>query len=449
MASSRLLIISAAALLSVSACSTGHYTNKIPGSYGSYYKYGGAALKEGNYEEAAENYAFAAKSGHPRALIAYADVIAKGQGVERDPVVALTILQEAYDKSSGFRSKAALSLGRLLLTGGEGPSGTVNADPERARSLLVEALNGGETKAASNLGKIYEDGIGVRENVDKAIGYYEAIAANDATAARRLTHLLVETDAPERKIAAALDNAITQLERQAENGKSRAWVQLSDLYMRGKVTEPDPEKALDYLQNVADDNDPKVLVRLARIHSELGNFDQEEEVLRKAADLGDVKAQTKLAQLFLKNGTGRTNGTVGRYYAERAIAQGSEAAMVFLGLALLKGDVLEADFEIGETLLRRASEAEYPSGMMALGVSLLRSQILERYPGEGESLLEAAAEKGSASAMSALGFAYHTGKGLPQDEAAARLWLQRAADAGHKKAKKFLEEQQSGASAGA
>lgn len=429
-------------LLSVSACSTGHYSNKIPGSYGSYYKYGGASLKEGNYEEAAEHYAFAAKSGHPRAIVSYADLIASGRGVEQDPVLAKNLLEEAYSKSSSSRGKAAVSLGRLLLKGGEGPSGKVDADPERARNLLVEGLNGGDLRAASTLGQIYEDGLGVRENADKAISYYEEVASSDATAARRLAYLLVETGAPERKISAATDNAITLLERQASGGKSKAWVQLSDIYMRGKVIEPDPETALGYLQNVAGEDDPAVLVRLAKIYKELDDPDQELEALRKAADLGDVKAQTKLAQLFLKSGTENTNGPVGRYYAERAITQGSEAAMVYLGLALLKGEVVEPDQGVGETLLRRASDAEYPSGMMALGVSLLRNQVLEDYPGEGENLLEAAADKGSSAAMGALGFAYQTGKGLPQDDASALLWLQRAADAGHKKAQKFLSEQE-------
>ncbi len=441
MAYSRLLMISAALLLSVSACSIGHYKNSIPGSYGTYFKKGAVASKEGRYEEAVDNYAFAARSGHPRALVAFADALVSGRGVEPDPARAKVLLEDAYGKSSSARGRAALSLGSLLMQGGDGPSGTVEVDQERGIALMVSALEQGELRAAAGLGKVYDDGVGVSRNTTKAIEYFEQAAEKDVTSARRLASLLVETGASEGKIAAATDNAVSLLEERAEKGNSKAWIQLADVYLRGKIAEPDPEKALGYLENVEDKEDTAVLIRLAKVHNELGDSAKELEVLKKAADLGDVKAQTRLAQVYLKAGTENTNGEVGRYYAERAIAQGSESAMVYLGLALVKGEVVEKDLSIGETLLRRASDAEHTTGMMALGSTLLRSQILERYPGEGQNLLEAAAEKGSASAMSTLGFAYRSGKGVPKNEETALIWIKRAAKAGNSRATRFLEKQ--------
>ncbi len=441
MAHARLLIALAACLLSVSACSTGHYNNKIQGSYGSSYKNGIYATKDQNYEDAAEYFAFAAKSGHPRALIAYGDVYAAGRGVDRDPVRAKQLYEEAYSKSSSFRNKAAFVLGRLLLDGGDGPSGKVEPDQERALTLLTEALEGGETRAAASLGRIYEYGLGTLVDVDEAIDYYRQAASNDATAARRLAHLLAETGASEKRVAAAAAKAVSQLEQQAKKGKSRAWIQLADIFTRDQIMDPDPKRAIGYLENVADDDNPAALLRLAALHGQLGNKSEEQAILRRAADKGDKKAQTQLARLFLKANTPDTNGEVGRYYAERAIAQGSEAAMVYLGIALVRGEVLQPDPDIGEVLLRRASDAEYASGSTALGIAILRDQIRPRFPGEGLKLLETSAEQGSMAAMSALGFAYHTGRGLPKNEAAARLWLERAAAAGHPKAKRFLSEQ--------
>lgn len=441
MAFSRLLIASAAVLLSVSACSTGHYGNKIQGSYGSSYKNGIYATKDRDYEKAVDYFAFAAKSGHPRALIAYGDLFAAGRGVNRDPVRAKQLYEEAYGKSSSYKGKAAFVLGRLLLDGGDGPSGTLEPDQERAHALLIEAFDGGETRAASSLGRVYEQGLGTVEDVDRAIDYYNEMASRDAMAARRLAHLLAETGASERRVAAAANKAVSQLELQAKNGKSRAWVQLADIFMRDQIMDPDPERAIGYLENVAADDNPAVLIRLATLYGQLGDTSQERAMLRKAADLGDMKAQTRLARLFLMPGTRDSNGPVGRYYAERAIAKGSEAAMVYLGKALIRGEVLEPDPDIGEVLLRRASDAGYASGSTALGVALIRDEIRPRFPDEGLQLLEAAAEEGSTAAMSALGFAYHTGRGLPQNDASASLWLQRAADAGHPRAKRFLSEQ--------
>ena len=445
MAYSRLLMMVAAVLLSVSACSTGHYDDAIRGSYGTSFKNGLRAAEKRDFDRAASYFARAAESGHPRALISYGDALARGRGVERDPARALDILEEAYDKKSNFKNKAAMSLGRLLLEGGEGPSGTVEADPERARELLVEALEGGVVWSASTLGKIYEKGIGVDANVDKAISYYSRAASREASSARRLANLLVETEAPRDQVDAAVDKVVTQLERQGKKGDGMAWVKLAEVFSRGKIAAPDPEKTLGYLENVADDDDPAMLTRLARIYGDVGDSAQQNTLLRKAADLGDKKAQTQLAKRYLKAGTDYTNGPVGRYYAERAIAQGSKAAMVYLGFALVNGDVVEPDLEIGEALLRRAADAGHRGGLTALGVSLLRNQVTPRSPDEGQQLLEAAAEKGSAAAMSALGFAYYYGQGVTKDDIAALRWLQRAAAAGHQRAKRFLSEQSSGA----
>jgi TPR repeat protein len=442
MALCRPLIGLAALLLGVSACSVGHYSNRIPGSYGTSFRSGAEASKNRDYEEAAVHYAFAAKSGHPRAQYTYARLLANGRGVERDPVLAGKILEDAYGKSSNYKGRIAYSLGRLLLDGGDGPSGTLEPDPARARVLLTEALESGQPRAALMLGKIYDEGLGTEPDIEKAIGYYDRVDADDAIAARELAMLLVETGAPKERIAEATGHAVNQLERQAEQGRDRAWIMLADIFMRDEIIAPDPERAIGYLENVADEGDPDVLTRLASLYGDIGDPVQEREMLRQAADKGDVRAQTQIAKLFLKAGTRETNGPVGRYYAERAIGQGSEAAMVYLGIALIRGDVLEQDLGSGETLLRRASEAGYSSGTTALGLALIRDEIRPRFPDEGRTLLEEAASRGSTSAMSALGFAYQSGRGLPKDEAAARLWLQRAADAGHPKALRYLEEQE-------
>ena len=85
-------------LLTLSACSGGYYGGKIAGSYGTYYRSGGEAARRGDYAKALEDYRFAAKSGHPRALVAYGQLYALGRGTERDPVRAARILEEAYGK---------------------------------------------------------------------------------------------------------------------------------------------------------------------------------------------------------------------------------------------------------------------------------------------------------------------------------------------------------------
>ena len=121
----------ALSLIGLAACVGNSYTEKIPGSYGSSYKRASEALRARDFDRAREQYAFAASSGHPKAMIAYGRLFVKGQGVDVDPVRALALFKGAYDKNSPMKSRAALELGQLLMKGGGGPSGTVHQDEAR------------------------------------------------------------------------------------------------------------------------------------------------------------------------------------------------------------------------------------------------------------------------------------------------------------------------------
>ena len=429
----------AVSLTGLTACG-GAYQNRIGGSYDSSYTRGSKALRAKDFDLAAEQYAFAASSGHPKALIAYGKLFARGQGVEQDPARAAALFEEAYGKASSYKNKAAMELGQLLMEGGDGPSGSVEPDGARARSLLMEALNGGERRAASRLGRIYEKGIGVEPDPAEAIAYYRQAPENDAFSARDLARLLASQNAADAEIASAAQRAVTAFEAKGQAGSSGAWVQLADIYSRDEIVEADPERARGYLEKLSDPDDPKMQIRLARLYARIGDRQERNRMLRLAADGGDVRAQTELARLYLRPRSADTNGAVGRYYAERAIGGKSEAAMVYLGLALLRGGVLEPDPVSGETLLRRAQQGGHLPAAVALGGSILRGDVRARTPDEGRVLLEEAAGEGSADAMSVLGFAYLGGNGLPEDEALALEWLKKAADGGNKRAKTFLAD---------
>ncbi|MGI9419146.1 MAG: tetratricopeptide repeat protein [Geminicoccaceae bacterium] len=432
-------------LTGLSACSSGSvgsYESQIPGSYGSSYKRGYEAARAKDFSRAAEHHAFAAKSGHPRALLAYGRLFAKGQGVERDPARAVALFQEAYDKRSDVKAKAAMALGQAYLTGGDGPSGTVDKDEASARELLDEALDGGEYKAAAILGKMYDRGLGVERDQAKAIAYYRQAATSDANAALRLATLLVDAGASKEDVAATAKNAVGKLEARGEAGDGRVWMKLADIYSNDRIVDADPARASAYLQKLPEDGDPAMNLRLARIYGQIGDFGERRKRLRLSADAGDAAAQAALAKVFLQPGTPDTNGAVGRYYAELAVGQGNKAAMIHLGLALVRGNVLEREPLLGETLLRRASEDGHAGATTALGASILSGNVRALRPAEGRELLETAAEQGSTAAMSALGFAYHLGKGLPKDEPLSVEWLQKAADAGDRGAREFLTRRQ-------
>ncbi len=440
-----LTMASAAALaFSLAGCAIelpSSYRSQLSGGYASDYKRGSEALRSKEFERAASHYEAAAQSGHPKALVAYGRLLAKGQGVERDPVRAAALFEGAYGKSSPSKGRAALELGLLLQRGGDGPSGSLTPDPARAVELLEDALDRGEQRAATSLARSYEKGLGVEADPEKAIAYYLDADPKDAFAARDLARLLKKRGGSEEDIAAAAERAVSEFEIRAKSGNDQVWVQLADIYSRDEIVDADPDRVIGYLEKVAAPTDVAMQKRLARIYSRVGERQKRNRMLRLAADGDDVWAQTQLARIHLQPRGVDTNGAVGRYYAESAIAKGSEAAMVYLGVAMLRGSPVDKEPVFGESLLRRAHDAGFLRGTTALGSAILKGDIAERSPDEGKLLLEAAAEAGSANAMSALGFAYLKGNGLPKDQASAMHWINQAAEAGSKRAKTFLAKQ--------
>ena len=433
-----------AVLLGLTGCAISlpsNYQSQLSGGYASAYNRGTEALRAEDYEKAADHYEAAAASGHPKALVAYGRLFTKGQGVERDPVRASAFFEDAYGKSSSSKGRAALELGLLLLYGGNGPSGTLAPDEARAKSLLQDALSRGEQRAATSLARIYDRGIGVEPDPEKAIAYYREASPNDAYAARDLARLLKKQGGSQQDIATAAGRAIDQFELRAKAGDKKLWLQLADIYSRGAIVDADPDRVFEYLQHVDDPTDIGTQKWLARIYSRVGERQKRNRMLRLAADGGDVWAQTQLARIHLQPRGINTNGAVGRYYAESAIGKGSKAAMVYLGQAMLRGAPIDKEPVLGESLLRRAHDAGFMGGTAALGSAILRGDVTARSPDEGRLLLEAAAEEGSADAMGALGFAYFGGTGLPQDRALALQWIRRAAAAGSTRAADFLAKQ--------
>jgi TPR repeat protein len=418
------------------------YESRLSGGYASSFRRGSEALRAKDFERAADQFETAAGSGHPRALVAYGKLFAKGQGVERDPVRAAALFEDAYGKTSPYKGQAALELGLLLQKGGDGPSGSLAPDEARSNTLLHDALQRGERRAATNLARIYEQGIGVEPDPEKAIAYYQEADPRDAFAARDLARLLKKQGKSDEDIAAAAERAVSQFETRAKAGNEKIWVQLADIYSRDEIVQADPDRVVGYLENVATPTDTAMQKRFARIYSRVGERQKRNRMLRLAADGGDVWAQTQLARVHLQPKGVDSNGAVGRYYAESAIAKGSEAAMVYLGLAMLRGEPVEKEPLLGESLLRRAHNAGFMRGTTALGTAILNGDVAEQSPGEGKLLLEAAAEEGSANAMSALGFAYLKGRGLPKDQVLATHWINKAAAAGSKRAKSFLAKQE-------
>ncbi len=133
---------------------------------------------------AAALYREAARAGHVGAQINLATMYLDGAGVTRDAAAAVQWFTRAAD---GGNALAQLNLG-MIYESGDPP---VKADPRLAARRYREAAIQGLMPAQVRLARLFEDGRGVRRDLDQAASWYRKAAdQTDPAAQLRLGILL-------------------------------------------------------------------------------------------------------------------------------------------------------------------------------------------------------------------------------------------------------------------
>jgi TPR repeat protein len=106
----------------------------------------------------------AAAKGIPKAEAQLGELLLRGDGLARNDVRAVTLLEKA---ARAGNSTAAFRVGMLLAQGENG----VAKDPERALAYFRAAAAGGEAEAFFNIGAAYASGRGVKRSYAEALGW--------------------------------------------------------------------------------------------------------------------------------------------------------------------------------------------------------------------------------------------------------------------------------------
>jgi TPR repeat protein len=155
-----------------------------------------------------------------------------------------------------------------------------------------------------------------------------------------------------------------------------------------------------------------------------------EELLRGAADEGDVEARISLGTRLLDGDGVPVDHARGLEWL-RAVARTSNAvAQRILGVRLLLAPGSHAAHAEAIGLLRAAAEAGDVAAMNVLGRRLLDGEGVDADPTEGARLLNAAATRRDVVAMRELGVRLLEGRGLAIDADRGEELLRRSAEAG-------------------
>lgn len=407
----------------------------------------------------------------PVALVERAQLLQDGLPVSETNPLKVSQLDEAkqlYDQALAVPGvhwpSAALRRAKLMLARDKD-----QASVEKAAELLRRAAALQNHEAAFVLAGLMEAGIGGKQDIEGAKNLYQ-IALRSEHGPAGLALARIETDPA--KVGIFATQGLRLLFQEARQGSAEAARILADHY---RTTGDGPERigaAIEWYQRASDLGDGEAALRLGRLRLDPRSASRQPQEARvafeKAAQRGSIEAAMILAEdpyngaaldvqagvadlwlnraietkapraLVLAAEIRSQYGPDGREAAKGLLAEAVRrvdddvTALLALGRHLRDGVLIDRDVPLALKLFDKAaindsSAAFYEFARTALtyqdaATESLRKTAIER--------LRTAAEHGHVKAAVTMGDTLLRGNGVPESQADAMRWYQKAADSG-------------------
>ena len=142
-------------------------------------------------------------------------------------------------------------------------------------SAIEQAADANDADACFELGALYANGLGVKQNSPQARKWLKKAITQDVTAARTLLAWLYLND---ESLGKTDTDAIQLFLEAAEAGDSDAQCSLGDIYLEGAAgIEPNPKAMLHWYSNAANHNHPKAQYMLGKLLADGKQVKQNDE----------------------------------------------------------------------------------------------------------------------------------------------------------------------------
>jgi TPR repeat protein len=227
------------------------------------------------------------------------------------------------------------------------------------------------------------------------------------------------------------EDAVRLLREAAHAGNPEAMGLVGIADLSGEGTHPEPELGVELLREAADKGDLRSMNMLATLY-EIGygvkvrSRHWAKHWLRRAAtEAGDAEAMRKLGVIYRE---ARSDSAL--YWLSEAVAAGSSDAGVDLGFMNAHGVIVPRDTAEAIRLYRSAAAGGSARGMFALGRAFQTGFGVRQDQARAHDWYLRAACAGSADAMNEIGAQYLQGLGVPADRDEAIRWFRLAEAAG-------------------
>lgn len=355
----------------------------------------------------------AASNGLGGAMSELSSLYSCGAGVEKDAAKAADWLHKA---ATAGNVKSLMDLADAAYATGK------KEQQAAGFAFLKSAADQGDTEAMMRVSLAYVSGSGTERNAAAGeVWRKRAIETDAGIAALTEARSLLSPDALQERDAAA---ARSILSASVSTNNPDLLFELGKLYAdRDPTLEPDPDKALSLFVLSASKGNVSAMLRLVdmRVPAIAGGMDWKQWLVRaKAVD--DLRGSLKEAELAADAGR---RSVILEAVLARPVCLAKEKlqiAMAIKGMPQFRQNYLALFNEI---------TAE-PTSDPGTEYQIARFLLAER-PGEQAKaidVMKSAAEGGKREAMREIGRMYNTGKGLPQDNDSAYVWLVRSAKLG-------------------
>ena len=260
-------------------------------------------------------------------------------------LISLCLL--APSTSSGATSSPAVQAVQATPQASSAQSTPQRLQPETAFALMSAEAGKGNADAMLNLGRFYEQGVGIARNYTKALEWYEKSAKAGLAAGYYNVGVCYEIG---MGVTAEPAKALQNFQKAADMGMTLAMHKLSSVFIAGTGTAKDAAKGIAWLEKAASAGVAAAASDLGAIYLAglLGQKKDEKKALsafEKAADLGSLEAVKSIAGMY-KDGTGTKADPAAAYrwycIARRGGYTGEDLARM---LGLLEGSLSTAQVQ--------------------------------------------------------------------------------------------------------
>ncbi len=311
---------------------------------------------------------------------------------------------------------------------------------------LKQWAEAGEAEAMFNLGVCYAKGLGVVQNDEQAVHWYQKAA--DLGIAEAMFNLgnCYRTGLG---IAQNHEQAAYLFQKAANLGIAGAMHNIGKCYATGLGVVQDHTKAVYWYQEASDLGNDQAMIDLGNCYrTGLGvaqNHEQAACLFQKAANLGIAAAMFNLGICYdIGQGVAQDHTQAAHWY-QKAADLGDTQAMFNLGVCYSTGLGVVQNDEQAVHWYQKAADLGDASAMLNLGICYVKGLGVVKDHTQAIHWYQKAADLGNTKAMFNLALHFYRGLGTKKNSKHAIVWLKKAADEGkYQKALLFLMDEENG-----